>query len=96
MFPYTQEDILLFKKLDETAEKSFNEYSVALQFVRKLLVDATEMRKNAKYGAKLKDALNEADILLMKSYFKPKFNTRDENVVNRKLCGRTMKVGALR
>jgi len=85
------EDILLFKKLDETAEKSFNEYSVALQFVRKLLVDASEIRKNVKYGAQLKDALNDADILLMKSYFKPKFNTREENVVNRKLCGRSMK-----
>ena len=57
-----------------------------------MLVDATEIRKNVKYGTKLKDALNEADILLMKSYFKPKFNTREENVVNRKLCGRTMKV----
>ena len=60
--------------------------------MRKLLVDASEIRKNVKYGNQLKDALNDADILLMKSYFKPKFNTREENVVNRKLCGRSMKV----
>ena len=67
-------------------------HSVALQFVRKLLVDAAEIRKHTKFAGKLKEQLNEADILLMKSYFKPKFNSKDENVVNRKLCGQAMKV----
>ena len=70
----------------------FQEYIVALEFIRDLLVDASRIRKSPSLSSILKEVLNQADTLLMTACLKPKFMTKDENVVNRILCETTMKV----